>query len=134
MTTGILGVEGTGYLTVAFVINFGMIELFSTTVLVAAYPLLSRYYGEGKNPIFGFLIEKLTLYMVVIGLPMALFVSLLAPDVISSFFGEQNAVTAGILSISDLVYGDHDDRQCFQQSYADSESSATAACLPHPWD
>ena len=33
MTTGILGEEGTGYLTVAFVINFGVIELFSTTVL-----------------------------------------------------------------------------------------------------
>lgn len=99
MTTGILGVEGTGYLTVAFVVNFGVIELFSTTVLVAAYPLLSRYHGEGKNPIFGFLIEKLTLYMVVIGLPLALFVSLLAPGAISWLFGGQNAVTAGILSI-----------------------------------
>ena len=99
MTTGILSLEGAGHLTVAFVVNFGVIELFSTTVLVAAYPLLSRYHGEGKNPIFGFLIEKLTLYMVVIGLPMALFVSLLASDAISSFFGNQNAVTAGILSI-----------------------------------
>ncbi len=99
MTTGILGPAGAGYLTVAFVINFGLIELFSTTVLVAAYPLLSRYHGEGKNPIFGFLIEKLTLYMVVIGLPMALFVSLLAPDAISSYFGNENTVTAGILSI-----------------------------------
>ena len=37
MTTGILGAEGTGYLTVAFVVNFGVIELFSTTVLVAAF-------------------------------------------------------------------------------------------------
>ena len=58
MTTGILGVEGTGYLTVAFMINFGVIELFSTTALVAAYPLLSRYYGDGKDPRFGFMIEK----------------------------------------------------------------------------
>lgn len=99
MTTGILGVEGTGYLTVAFVINFGVIELFSTTVLVAAYPLLARYHGEGKNPTFGFLIEKLALYMVLIALPLALFVSLLAPDATRSLFGAQNAVTAGILSI-----------------------------------
>ncbi len=99
MTTGILGVEGTGYLTVAFVVNFGVIELFSTTVLVAAYPLLSRYHGEDKNPIFGFLIEKLALYMVVMGLPLALFVSALAPDAIDMIFGGQNAVTAGILSI-----------------------------------
>ena len=99
MTTGILGVEGTGYLTVAFVVNFGVIELFSTTVLVAAFPLLSRYYGEGKNPLFGFLIEKLTLYMVIIVLPLALSISLLAPAAIISLFGQQNAATAGILSI-----------------------------------
>ena len=99
MTTGILGAEGTGYLTVAFVVNFGVIELFSTTVLVAAFPLLSRYYGEGKNPLFGFLLEKLTLYMVIIALPLALSISLLAPDAISSLFGQQNAATAGILSI-----------------------------------
>ncbi len=99
MTTGILGVEGTGYLTVAFVVNFGLIELFSTTVLVAAYPLLSRYFGAGDNPIFGLLIEKLALYMLVVALPMALFVSLLAPEVIVWLFGEENAATAGILSI-----------------------------------
>lgn len=99
MTTAILGAEGTGYLTVAFVVNFGVIELFSTTVLVAAFPLLSRYHGEGENPLFGFLIEKLSLYMVIIGLPLALSISLLAPGAIISLFGKENAATAGILSI-----------------------------------
>lgn len=99
MTTGILGAEGTGYLTVAFVVNFGVIEIFSTTVLVAAYPLLSRYHGEGDNATFGFLIEKLALYMIVIALPLALFISLLAPSAAIALFGNEQAMTAGILSI-----------------------------------
>ena len=99
MTTGILGVEGTGYLTVAFMINFGVIELFSSTVLVAAYPLLSRYYGDGEDPRFGFMVEKLALYMLVIALPLALAICILAHDVMVGLFGADNAASAGILSI-----------------------------------
>lgn len=99
MTTDILGVEATGYLTVAFVVNFGVIELVSSTVLIAAYPLLSRAYGEGDNPLFGLLIEKLALYMLVIGLPTAMAISFFAQDVVIYLFGPHNAATAGILSI-----------------------------------
>jgi len=99
MTTGILGEEGTGYLTVAFVINFGVIELFSTTVLVAVYPLMSRYYGDGKGSMFGFMVEKLALYMVMISLPMALTISIFASDITTPLFGADFAPTAGILSI-----------------------------------
>lgn len=99
MTTGILGEEGTGYLTVAFVINFGVIELFSTTVLVAVYPLMSRYYGDGDSEMFGFMVEKLALYMVMISLPMALTISIFSADLTTPLFGEDFAPTAGILSI-----------------------------------
>lgn len=99
MTTGILGEAGTGYLTVAFVINFGVIELFSTTVLVAMYPLMSRYYDDGKNPMFGFMVEKLSLYMFMISLPMALVISIYSADLTIPLFGEDFAPTAGILSI-----------------------------------
>ena len=99
MTTGILGVEGTGYLTVAFMINFGVIEVLSVTVLVAAYPMLSRYYGDGGDPRFGFMIEKLALFTLLIALPMALLVSMLAQDFIAALYGDRNAASAGILSI-----------------------------------
>lgn len=99
MTTGILGVTVTGYLTVAFVINFGMIELFSTTVLVAAFPLLARYFDEGESPFFGFMIEKLALYMVIIGLPLAIGLSIVAGDIIPAIFGSAYLPTAGILSL-----------------------------------
>lgn len=98
MTTGILGEASTGYLTLAFVIHFGIIELFSTTVLVAAYPMLARYYESGRNPLFGLMIEKLSLYMVIMTLPLALTISIFADD-ITAPFGLDFAPTAGILRL-----------------------------------
>ncbi len=99
LTTGILGEEITGYLVVAFVINYGVIELISSSVLVAAYPLLSRYYEAGRNPIFGFLIEKLALYMLLAGLPLALGISILAEAIILPLLGETYAPSAAILRL-----------------------------------
>ncbi len=99
LTTGILSETITGYLTAAFVINFGLIELFSTSVLVAAYPLLSRAYDEGRNPLFGFMIEKLALYMILVGLPMALSISILADKIIVPLLGEAYEPSAGILRL-----------------------------------
>ena len=99
MTTGILGEANTGYLTAAFVINFGIIELFSTAILVAVYPVLSRYYESGKNPIFGLMIEKLALYMVIISLPLALTISIFADNITTPLFGQGFAPTAGILRL-----------------------------------
>ena len=99
LTTGILSERVTGYLTAAFVINFGVIELLSISVLVAAYPLLSRYYDEGRNPFFGFMIEKLTLYMFLVALPMALSISILAERIMIPLLGEAYAPSAGILRL-----------------------------------
>ena len=99
LTTGILSETITGYLTAAFVINFGVIELLSTSVLVAAYPLLSRYYDEGRNPFFGFMIEKLALYMILVAVPMALSISILADKIIVPLLGEAYAPSAGILRL-----------------------------------
>ena len=99
LTTGILGETVTGYLTAAFVINFGVIELFSTSILVAVYPLLARYYEDGRNAIFAFIVEKLALYMLVIGLPMALSISILADNIMLPLLGEAYAPSAGILRL-----------------------------------
>lgn len=99
MTTGILGERVTGYLTAAFVINFGVIELFSTSVLVAAYPLLARYYDDGSNPIFGGMIEKLARYMLIVSLPLALSISILADRIMAPLLGEAYAPSAGILRL-----------------------------------
>ena len=99
LTTGILGERVTGYLTAAFVINFGVIELFSTTILVAAYPLLARYYDDGSNSIFGGMIEKLARYMLIVGIPVALGVSILADKIMTPLLGEAYAPSAGILRL-----------------------------------
>ena len=99
LTTGILGERVTGYLTAAFIINFGVIELFSTTVLVAAYPLLARYYDDGKNPFFGSMIEKLARYTLVIGIPLAMSISILADKIMAPLLGEAYAPSAGILRL-----------------------------------
>ena len=99
LTTGILGERETGYLVVAFVINFGVIELVSSSALVAAYPVLSRYHEGGRNPIFGFMIEKLALWMLLAGLPLALGVSILAEAIILPLLGETYAPSADILRL-----------------------------------
>ncbi len=99
LTTGILDETVTGYLTAAFVINFGVIELFSTTVLVAAYPLMARYYDEGRGSFFGTMIEKLARYMLMIGLLLALGISLLSDKIMVPLLGQDYAPSAGILSL-----------------------------------
>ena len=99
LTTGILGERITGFLVVAFVINYGVIELVSVSVIVAAYPLLSRVYYDGRNPVFGFLIEKLALYKLLAGLPLALVVSILAEAIILPLLGETYAPSADILRL-----------------------------------
>ena len=99
LTTGILGERVTGYLTAAFVINFGVIELFSVSALVAAYPLLARNYDDGANPVFGGMIEKMARYSLVIGVPLALSVSILADKIMAPLLGEAYAPSAGILRL-----------------------------------
>lgn len=99
MTTSIIGERETGYLGPAFIINFGVIEILSTTVLVAVYPIMSRYYGDGDNPMFGFMVEKLSRFMLMVSLPIALMLSIYAPQIIALIFPPAYAPTAGILSI-----------------------------------
>lgn len=99
LTTGILSERVTGYLTAAFVINFGVIELLSVSVLVAAYPVQSRYYDDGRNPLFAFMVEKMALYKILVALPMALSISILADKIIVPLLGDAYAPTAGILRL-----------------------------------
>ncbi len=99
MTTGLLGERVTGYLTAAFVINFGVIELFSVSILVAAYPLLARYYDDGTNPIFGSIIEKLARYTLIVVIPLALSISILADKIMTPLLGEAYAPSADILRL-----------------------------------
>ena len=95
MTTRFIGTADTGYLTAAFVIVFGIIELLNTTILIAIYPMMSRYQGET----FTFIVEKLAFFTLLIGLPLALVLSIFAAEMIVPLFGPNFLPTAAVLRI-----------------------------------
>ena len=99
MSTSLIGEVGTGYLTAAFVIIFGVVNLMSTTILTAVFPLMSRVYGDGDNPLFGFMVEKLTIFTLMANLPIALTISLFSTQLTVPIFGEDFAPTAGVLAV-----------------------------------
>jgi O-antigen/teichoic acid export membrane protein len=99
MTTRFIGSSQTGYLTAAFVIVFGIIELLSTTVLIATYPMMSRYYQDGQGDVFGFMVEKLAFFTLLVSVPIALVLSIFAPEITVPLFGPNFAPTADVLRI-----------------------------------
>jgi O-antigen/teichoic acid export membrane protein len=98
MTTAIIGESSTGTLMPAFVINFGMIELISSSLLVSVFPLLSRAYLENETT-FSQLVQKLALFMFTVGLPITLGVCIFARPIILTLYNPNFTATADILAI-----------------------------------
>jgi O-antigen/teichoic acid export membrane protein len=96
MSARFIGSTETGYLTAAFVIIFGVVELLNTTILIAIYPMMSRYHG---SPTFGFIVEKLAFFTLVVSLPIALTLSIFATEITVPLFGPDFAPAAGVLRI-----------------------------------
>ena len=100
MSTSLLTEADTGHLSAAFVIVAGIVEVLSTTILVAIYPMLSRaYQGEGDNSVFQFIVEKLSYFTLLIGLPLGLIFTLFADAITVPLFGEDFRPSADILRI-----------------------------------
>lgn len=99
ITTAVLGAEGTGQLTAGFVIVFGVVEILSTTVLVAVFPLMSRTYSSGQRAMFEFMLEKLAFFNLTLSLPLAIYTSLLAVPLSGWLFGPEFTRTADVLKI-----------------------------------
>lgn len=99
MTTAIIGETQTGYIGPAFTIHFGVVELLSTTLLTAMFPVLSRYYADGKSVTFGFMVEKMSRFSLIATLPVALTLSLFAEPIILLIYSPDYQPTASILSI-----------------------------------
>jgi O-antigen/teichoic acid export membrane protein len=95
--TRFLDESSAGYFSLAFLIHFGVIELLSTTVLVAMFPLLSRYYGKGET--FGYLSEALSRFMLIASLPISLTLSIYAAPIIGLISTKDFAGSIGILQI-----------------------------------
>ena len=99
LTTGLLTETDTGHLTAALVIIAGVIEVLSTTILIAVYPMMSRAFrGDGQNTTFRFIGEKLSFFSLIIGLPIGLVFSLF-PGFIVLLFGTNYTATVPILRV-----------------------------------
>lgn len=99
ITTALIGEASTGQLTAGFVLVFGIIELLSTTVLVAVFPLMSRAHGTGQREFFEFMIEKLAFFNAILSLPIGVYTSLLAVPLSALIFGEAYTRTADVLQV-----------------------------------
>lgn len=99
ITTAMIGEDGTGQLTAAFVIVFGVIELLSTTVLVAVFPVMSRSWGSGQREFFELMLEKLAFFNLTLSVPIGIFTSLLAVPLSAWIFGEGYTQTAYVLRV-----------------------------------
>ncbi|MCB9455360.1 MAG: flippase [Anaerolineaceae bacterium] len=85
LTNLILGDADTGYLSFAFFIVFALVELLNTTVLTATFPLMSRAHGDSNRELFGFIVQKLAFFTVIIVLPITLTLTIFTGDVIGWF-------------------------------------------------
>ncbi|HEX2908582.1 MAG TPA: flippase [Phototrophicaceae bacterium] len=99
LTNRLIGDVETGYLSVAFIFIFGIVELLSTTILLATFPLMSRAHGDGRNPLFGFIVGKLSFFTVLVSLPICLTLSVYAAEITVPLFGEDFRPTADVLRI-----------------------------------
>lgn len=97
LVTGRLIPEGVAYLGAAFIIIVGMVELLSTTVLIAVFPIMSRTYAE--NPaVFRALVTKLAFFTLLIVLPITLALSIFS-HTFTLVFGADFLPTADILRL-----------------------------------
>lgn len=99
LSTALIGADDTGQLTAGFVVVFGVIDLLSTTVLVAVFPLMSRVYSDGLREMFDFMLEKLSFFNLVLSLPIGIYASLLAVPLAAWVFGEGYTRTADVLQV-----------------------------------
>lgn len=102
MTTSLLTEADTGHLSAAFVILVGMVEVLSTTVIIAVFPLMSRAYAPdqpGGGALFRFMVEKLSFFTLLIALPIGLIISLFSAALTLPLFGADFAPTADILRV-----------------------------------
>lgn len=92
-----LSAANAGYLTSAFVIVFGVVDLSSTTVLTALFPLMSRMVKENPGELRA-LTNRLAILMLAITLPMGIVIAALSPTLAALLF-PGFAGTAGVLQI-----------------------------------
>jgi O-antigen/teichoic acid export membrane protein len=97
--TATLGQAYTAYLLAAFIIVAGMVELLNTTVLVAVFPLMSRQYGTGQHDAFAFLVQKIAFLTLVLSVPIAVAISVLASPLVAVLFSPAYTAITAIVQV-----------------------------------
>ena len=97
--TATIGESNTANLLAAFIIVAGMVELLSTTVLVAVFPMMSRQYGSGEHAAFAFLVQKIAFLTLVITVPIAAFVSVWASVLVGLLFSPEYTRTIDVVQV-----------------------------------
>lgn len=98
MISNMMTTNDTAYLGVAFVIIYGVVEIFSTTILIAVYPLMARVYAT-QQALFAFIVQKLAFFSLTINLFTGLVLTLFAADLTVPIFGEDFRPAAAVLRI-----------------------------------
>jgi len=99
LTNRFVGDRETAYLSLAFVVIFGLVEVLNTTVLTALYPLMSRAAVDRSSERFGFMVDKVSMFTFALLLPIALVLTFFGEALIVPIFQERYRTTAHILSI-----------------------------------
>ncbi len=92
-----LGERAAGYLTAAFVIVSGVIELFSVTIFTALFPLMSRMAKESPMALRR-AVDQFAFLTLVISLPIVIGIAALAGSLAAIFFPSFGG-TAGVLEV-----------------------------------
>lgn len=100
LTTSILTEADTGHLNAAAVIIYGVVDILSTTILIAVFPMMARAYrGDGLDETFRFMVVKLSFFTLLLGLLLGLEFSVFAGAIIVPLFGANYVETAAILRV-----------------------------------
>lgn len=92
-----LGERAAGYLTAAFVIVSGVVELFSVTVFTALFPVMARLAQQSPAALRR-AVDQFAFLSLVIGLPLVIGIAALASRLARLFFPSFSG-TAGVLEV-----------------------------------
>jgi PST family polysaccharide transporter len=99
LATTLLGTIATGQLAAGHLVAFGVVELLSTSVLVAVLPAMARTGRDDRDTALASLVERLAFLTAAAGLPLAVCTSLLLAPLAESLFGAGFGPTGDVLRV-----------------------------------
>ena len=95
--SAVAGKEAVGFYGAPNKLIYFFLSIYSV-YMVAVFPVMSIFYKESKNSL-KFIYERSFKYTMIICLPVTIFISLLAPQIIKLVYGDAYGPSAGVLQI-----------------------------------